>query len=173
MYKKYLCKFKYRQWYDKEADIWFVYWFFPYRNSLIQAPYFLYHYITPYTRASTYIIGVVFGYVLFRTQGMKIKMNRPLLTFGWITCTILVYLVFMGFYTFQLEHHEFNRMEHSIFLSLSRSAWTISMVWIVWVCVNGYGGEIKNVHFYWLCIMNFILISQESLTRSYPATSSE
>lgn len=111
-------------------------------NDLVGDPFFLKHYITPHTRAPTYILGVLFGYFLYRTKGTKIKLSRSTLIFGWLTSTALVLSVFTGFYVFQLENYPYNRIEQSIFLALARSGWTVSMIWIVWICIQGYGGKI-------------------------------
>lgn len=39
-----------------------------------------------------------------------------------------------------MEDHDYNRLESSIYLAVSRSAWTLGIGWMVWACINGYGG---------------------------------
>lgn len=115
----------------------------PITNQLFETKYFQQHYITPHTRASPYIIGVLFGYFLFILKEKKIKINFCVNIIGWIIATFLMVVSVIGCYTFQLENHDYNRLEASLFLSCSRSAWTFGLVWIIWSCVNGYGGFIN------------------------------
>lgn len=51
----------------------------------------------------------------------------------------------VGCHAFHEESHNFNRLEASVYLSCSRSAWTFGIVWMVWACINGYGGPINFV----------------------------
>lgn len=85
-------------------------------------------------------MGIGLGYALYKTKEKKIKMSRPFLIFGWLVTTSIVLAYFWGCHLFQMEYHKYRRLEQSFFLSLSRSGWTLSMAWIVWVCVHGYGG---------------------------------
>lgn len=63
--------------------------------------------------------------------------------FQFFFCQILLLLFlclyFIGCLVFFQEDHEYNKLESSLFLATSRSAWTLGVVWLVWACINGYG----------------------------------
>ncbi|XP_044271288.1 nose resistant to fluoxetine protein 6-like [Tribolium madens] len=116
----------------------------PITNQLFETKYFQQHYITPHTRAPPYILGVLYGFYLFTLKEKKIKMNFFTILSGWLVAATLMTVSVVGNYSFQMENHDFNRLEASLFLSCSRSAWTFGVIWIIWSCVNGYGGIIND-----------------------------
>lgn len=117
----------------------------PITNQLFETKYFQNHYITPHTRASPYILGLGLGYAFFKCGSTKIKMSTTVNIIGWVLAGILMFTTVIGCRSFQLENHDFNRLEASLFLSSSRSAWTLGIIWIVWSCRNGYGGIINQI----------------------------
>ncbi|XP_071057342.1 nose resistant to fluoxetine protein 6-like [Onthophagus taurus] len=112
-------------------------------NTLLVEDYFTKHYVVPHIRASTYILGIGLGAIFHFTRDKKIKMNAVTVTVGWMWCFILIITTTIGNHFFQLEDHEYNRLEASSFISLSRSGWTFGVMWIVWACKHGYGGPIN------------------------------
>ncbi|XP_015840383.2 nose resistant to fluoxetine protein 6 isoform X1 [Tribolium castaneum] len=116
----------------------------PITNQLFETKYFQQHYIAPHTRAPPYILGVLFGYCLFTLKDRKTKMNFFTNLSGWFLATIFMSVSVVGSYSFQMENHDYNQLEASLFLSCSRSAWTFGLIWIIWTCVNGYGGLIND-----------------------------
>ncbi|XP_066252625.1 nose resistant to fluoxetine protein 6-like [Euwallacea similis] len=117
----------------------------PVTNQLFETKYFQFHYIAPHVRASTYIIGLGFGYVLHRRPHEGVKIGKMWAVAGWIACIIAILASLVGCHIFFLEDHEYNQLESSLFLAISRSSWTLGIAWIVWACVNGYGGLINDI----------------------------
>lgn len=120
--------------------------------------YFQYHYIAPHVRASPYIIGLGFGYLVYRQRNQRVVISKSVVALGWLVCifsmlaslmgwflflseifVVLLRLYFIGCLVFFQEDHEYNQLESSLFLAISRSAWTVGIVWLVWACINGYG----------------------------------
>lgn len=126
---------------------------FYFSNSLFSTKYFQYHYITPHTRASTYIIGLVLGYVIHKTRNIKVEMSYLTVILGWILCVVVMLASLVGCHSFHAEESVYNRFESSIFLSFSRSAWTFGVVWVVWACIKGHGGKRITT----LIVVNFVL----------------
>lgn len=58
----------------------------------------------------------------------------------------LLCLYFIGCLVFFQEDHEYNKLESSLFLATSRSAWTLGIVWLVWACINGYGCKLSSIY---------------------------
>ncbi|KAK9730277.1 Amiloride-sensitive sodium channel [Popillia japonica] len=138
-------------------------------NELLHTDYFAYHYIAPHVRSSTYILGIVLGGLLHKTKDIKFKLHPVTVTAGWmwslslIAVTILgnhsfqlenhtagwmwslslIAVTILGNHSFQLENHDYNRFEESFYLAMSRSSWTVGLMWIVWACKHGYGGAVN------------------------------
>lgn len=68
-------------------------------------------------------------------------MSKSTLFCGWCASTALALSFYIGAYVFQLENYPYNRLEQSIYLTFARSGWILSMIWIIWVCSQGYGGK--------------------------------
>lgn len=111
--------------------------------TLLKTEYFQNHYITPHTRGTTYILGLGFGYILHLTKNERVFMSKPTVVIGWFLCSVMLIVPVVGSHVFQDEAHPYNRFESSIFLSCSRSAWCFGVGWLIWACVNGYGGLFK------------------------------
>jgi hypothetical protein len=109
-------------------------------NQLFSTKYFQHHYIAPHTRAATYIIGLGLGYSIHKTRGKKIPISYPFVVTLWTISVATMLAALVGCHAFHKENHEYNRLEASVFHSCSRSAWTFGIVWMVWACINGYGG---------------------------------
>ncbi|KAJ8973784.1 hypothetical protein NQ317_009440 [Molorchus minor] len=115
----------------------------PITPLLLQTKYFQKHYIVPHARASPYILGLLFGYALFKTRGKRIPINFFVNILGWsITGFVLVSVVVVSHY-FHTENYKYNRLFSSLFLSCSRSLWTLGVMWIIFSCVNGSGGKMR------------------------------
>ncbi|XP_066146785.1 nose resistant to fluoxetine protein 6-like [Euwallacea fornicatus] len=117
----------------------------PVTNQLFGTKYFQFHYIAPHVRASTYIIGLGLGYILHRRPREGVKIRKIWAAAGWIASIIAILASLIGCHIFFLEDHVYNQLESSLFLAISRSTWTLGIAWIVWACVNGYGGLINDI----------------------------
>lgn len=111
------------------------------RRQLLQTDYFAHHYIAPHVRASTYILGIILGGILHRTKNKKVDLHPVTATVGWLWSFALMGSTILGNHIFQLEDHEYDRLETSFYLSMSRSSWTVGLMWVIWACKYGYGGE--------------------------------
>ncbi|KAJ3643262.1 hypothetical protein Zmor_025986 [Zophobas morio] len=116
----------------------------PITNQLFETKYFQRHYIAPHARASPYIMGLGFGYCVYSLKGRKVKMSTFMNLSGWITSGALMVASVVGCHSFQEENHDYNRLEASVFLSCSRSAWTVGVMWMIWACIHGYGGIVNE-----------------------------
>lgn len=96
--------------------------------------------MAPHIRAAPYIIGIAFGYIIFRTKGSRIKINSWANVLLWIVSATLMLASMFGCHVFYLDSHEYNRLESSIYLTFSRTGWTLGLMWIMWSCINGQGG---------------------------------
>uniref|UniRef100_T1J952 Nose resistant-to-fluoxetine protein N-terminal domain-containing protein n=1 Tax=Strigamia maritima TaxID=126957 RepID=T1J952_STRMM len=98
-------------------------------------------YERPYCRIAPYIIGMICGYLLHRNK-CELKLNKIVVSVGWLIAVVLSSVVMFGTY-----HSEMNQGEQSLYLALSRSAWSVALVWMIFAFCNGYGGMITTFCF--------------------------
>ncbi|CAH0555457.1 unnamed protein product [Brassicogethes aeneus] len=120
-------------------------------SRVLVTDYFKYYYTQPHVRISPYIIGIVFGYFLFKTKEKNIKISKTACISLWMLALSVMGTTIISSRILQLENHEYNPYESASYLAFSRSAWTLCLVWVIWACKNGYGGiinDIMSAHFF-------------------------
>ncbi|VEN36436.1 unnamed protein product [Callosobruchus maculatus] len=117
----------------------------PITPRVMDLEYFHKHYIAPHTRASPYILGLLFGYSLHKTRSHPVRIGPVVAFVGWTFATFCVTSVVLIAHMFHLEDYVYNKMFSSLFLSCSRSVWTIGLMWIIFACVNNCGGVVNFI----------------------------
>ncbi|CAG7728552.1 unnamed protein product [Allacma fusca] len=101
-------------------------------------------YIKPWTRVQTYFVGMWLGYLLFKTRGKKIKLAPPVVMLGWVISTGIALAVLYGIAPWFDPLTPIPQAWKVIYASFHRVGWAISISWIIFACINGYGGYINN-----------------------------
>ncbi|XP_033763776.1 O-acyltransferase like protein-like [Pecten maximus] len=104
--------------------------------------YFNKYYIKPYCRMGPYIVGIMAGYILYRTKG-KYKIKPPVNVFIWIVITVVACLVTYGPY----EETMGNWMSvdvAALYNATHKSLWGVCVSWVIFACVTGNGGFINT-----------------------------
>ncbi|EDW81843.2 uncharacterized protein Dwil_GK25443 [Drosophila willistoni] len=89
------------------------------------------------TRASPYLIGVLFGYFLHVNRGKTFKLNRPTVWLGWIISLALFFTCIFALYDVSIS---MPIVDEAFFLTLGRMAWPLGLCWVIFACMQGYGG---------------------------------
>ncbi|XP_038210029.1 nose resistant to fluoxetine protein 6-like [Zerene cesonia] len=108
------------------------------------ANFFQDFYLNTATRASPFVMGILFGYVLKQRRGKRIEipMVSKYAIALWITAfASMAYCVFAIYETVQIPY-EFSWFD-AILNSVMRGLWGTSICWMVLACVHGYGGPIN------------------------------
>ncbi|KAK2153094.1 hypothetical protein LSH36_307g01001 [Paralvinella palmiformis] len=102
--------------------------------------YFTDIYIAPWTRSGSYFVGIILGYILYKSSS-KPKMNKIGVVFGWL---ISVLGIFAAVY---LNHYieVWPVSAKIIYMSTHRVILAAAVGWIVFACSTGYGGIINSV----------------------------
>ncbi len=114
-------------------------------NPSVTAHYQDLIYIKPWGRNAPYLVGLVFGYVIYkqiRFQFSRIK-NIVLYLAVWIASGVILVSTLYGLY-FNFHGHVMTRAEHVIYITLSRFSWGVGLALLVFACHNGYGGLINK-----------------------------
>ncbi|GFG32287.1 hypothetical protein Cfor_02684, partial [Coptotermes formosanus] len=97
-------------------------------------------YTRTYARAGPYFIGIALGYLLHTLKNKHISISMVWVALGWLVSLCSCAAVVFGGVVFYSDNHEYNAFESSMYAGLHRSAWALSVAWIVFACVTGYGG---------------------------------
>lgn len=96
-------------------------------------------YDKPWTRLGPYLVGMMVGWVLYKTD-CKIKMSKVMVVVGWILSLGCLTALVYGLYDTELHP-----IVAAAYSSLSHSAWALSLSWIVIACCTGYGGYVEKL----------------------------
>ncbi|CAG4949231.1 unnamed protein product [Colias eurytheme] len=106
--------------------------------------YYTYYYVNILTRSPPFFVGMIVGYFLRVYRNKEFKMSAVLSA---IVTIIAIGLTFVVLYLNFLK--SLSDWDHEVFGNLidsfTRSVWCASLGWIIFVCVNGYGGPINYI----------------------------
>ncbi|XP_054007203.1 nose resistant to fluoxetine protein 6-like [Hylaeus anthracinus] len=126
------------------ASSWFTTFFVAYTNDYvarIQEPFALFDelYDKPWLRAGPYFVGIITGYILFRTN-CKLKLPLIAQTIGWLLSTGVMFLVVYGLYPGNLTV-----ATSSTYAALGHTAWALGVSFIVIQCCTGSARMIDSL----------------------------
>ncbi|CAG7726227.1 unnamed protein product, partial [Allacma fusca] len=98
-----------------------------------------------------YLVGIVVGYLLYLGKvNPKLFKGLPkaVVIIGWTLSTVFALAIIYGamFYFDPKNTHETLHSAHAaIYAGFHRVVWSICIGWIVFACVNGYGGWANKI----------------------------
>ena len=101
-------------------------------------------YIKPWARAQTYVVGIWLGYIMFRLRGKKVKLSKLQVAGGWLACTAIAAAILFGIPSWFDPLNEVPVVPGVIYASFHRFGWGLSICWIIFACVYGYGGYVDR-----------------------------
>ncbi|XP_049288164.1 nose resistant to fluoxetine protein 6-like [Anopheles funestus] len=105
----------------------------------------VYTYYPTHTRAGAWLVGVIYGYVLQRTKKHYVQLSRWFVALGWTLAGAAMLAILLGDHPIQQPDYDtLPQAVDAIYESLSRVSWATAVGWIVFACVNGYGGPIND-----------------------------
>ncbi|KAH8295942.1 hypothetical protein KR018_006478, partial [Drosophila ironensis] len=87
------------------------------------------------TRASPYLIGLLFGYFLHLNRGREFKLPLLAVLLGWLLGLALLFTCMFSTYGVT----SLPIVEEASYLTLTRIAWPLGLCWVVFACMHGYG----------------------------------
>ncbi|KAL5012135.1 hypothetical protein ScPMuIL_010686 [Solemya velum] len=100
------------------------------------------YYFKPWCRIGPYVIGVLAGYLLYRTQ-CRLKIHWALNILGWCTAIGSGMAVVYGLYD-AVNGHPLNNDTSAFFNVVHRNVWAIGVAWVIVACATGNGGFINT-----------------------------
>ncbi|XP_033213203.1 nose resistant to fluoxetine protein 6-like isoform X2 [Belonocnema kinseyi] len=98
-------------------------------------------YIMAYARGGSWLVGVMFGYIIVTKRS---EFDKKTIYIGWICSLASLTFCTFGVRTFQQKDYVYNTIWEAVFGSLSRPLWAASVGWIILACVFGYGGPVNT-----------------------------
>ncbi|KAL4703979.1 hypothetical protein ACJJTC_000365 [Scirpophaga incertulas] len=96
-------------------------------------------YDKPWTRLGPYLVGMLTGWILFKTN-LKIRMSRVAVGAGWASCCALLLFLIFGLYRANLS-----TAAAATYSALSHSLWAACVGWIILACSTGHGGWVRSI----------------------------
>ncbi|KAF5290871.1 hypothetical protein FQR65_LT11510 [Abscondita terminalis] len=95
-----------------------------------------------YTRASTWLIGLILGHLLYESRIKEIELRKSVVISFWLVCSITISACLFG--GNNLISGEYNKLVNSLHMALVRPSWGIAVSWIIFACANGYAGPVNT-----------------------------
>ena len=107
-----------------------------------------------YNRSGPYVVGLLLGYFIYKNSDINRKKGRKIpiyiLICGWLisTITALALVYGLGNYyqvdlscIFEKDKQCFPTAGAVLYAAFARTAWSVVVGWVIFVCHTGYGGE--------------------------------
>ncbi|KAI8040175.1 hypothetical protein M5D96_007605 [Drosophila gunungcola] len=98
-------------------------------------------YFATHTHATPWLIGFLFGYFLHLNKGKKFQLNWIAVWAGWILCLAMIFTsIYAPYPAAQKGAPALTTLENSFYYTLTRLGWSMALCWVVFACMQGYGG---------------------------------
>ncbi|KAH8347531.1 hypothetical protein KR059_012045, partial [Drosophila kikkawai] len=98
-------------------------------------------YFATHTHATPWLIGFLFGYFLHLNRNKKFQLSRVSVWSGWILCLAMIFTsIFALFWDEKWSASPLSTLAESFYYTLTRLAWPVALCWVVFACMQGYGG---------------------------------
>ncbi|XP_050082851.1 nose resistant to fluoxetine protein 6-like [Anopheles aquasalis] len=104
-----------------------------------------YTYYPTHTRMGAWLVGLGYGYALQRTRKYRVRLAAWLVGAGWFAAATTMLVILLSAYPLhQPGYEQLPVVADATYEALNRVAWATAIGWIIFACVNGYGGAIDR-----------------------------
>ncbi|XP_017091603.2 nose resistant to fluoxetine protein 6 [Drosophila bipectinata] len=98
-------------------------------------------YFATHTHAAPWLIGFLFGYFLHLNRGRKFQLSKVAVWSGWVLCLALIFTSIFALYPAgKWDAEPLPLVADASYYTLTRIAWPLTLCWVVFACMQGYGG---------------------------------
>ncbi|KAH8337651.1 hypothetical protein KR074_002768 [Drosophila pseudoananassae] len=98
-------------------------------------------YFATHTHAAPWLIGFLFGYFLHLNRGRKFQLSKLAVWSGWVLCLAMIFTSIFALYPAgKWDAEPLPLLADASYYTLTRIAWPLTLCWIVFACMQGYGG---------------------------------
>ncbi|KAK7095326.1 nose resistant to fluoxetine protein 6-like [Littorina saxatilis] len=112
-------------------------------NASSQGNFFSDYYIKPYNRMGAYVVGMLAGSFLYRTD-CKLRINKFLNLFIWGVTTACALAVLYGL-SDASNGHPITLPVSALYNALNRQVWGACVAWVIVACCTGNGGFVNTI----------------------------
>lgn len=100
-----------------------------------------------HTRMGAWLVGVIVGFVFYQTKHRRVVMSKAVVVVGWAVSLIAMLVIIFGDYPFQQpdSYMDISIVWDALYESTNRVVWAGCLGWIVFACINGYGGFVNTL----------------------------
>ncbi|CAB3260981.1 unnamed protein product [Arctia plantaginis] len=101
-----------------------------------------YYYVNTLARAPPFVLGMIYGYMLYLNKKRTVKIPRINVILFWLlSLAALAFCFFIHYVIVQFDHETLTL--DSFLNAYMRSIWAIALGWVIFACVKGYGGPVN------------------------------
>ncbi|KAH8280767.1 hypothetical protein KR054_010700, partial [Drosophila jambulina] len=98
-------------------------------------------YAATHTHAAPWLVGTLFGYFMHLIRGKQLRLNWLAVWSGWLLCLAMIFTSLFAMFPYaKLLGPSPTVLEGALFYTLTRIGWPLALCWVVFACVQGYGG---------------------------------
>ncbi|XP_021707319.1 nose resistant to fluoxetine protein 6 isoform X1 [Aedes aegypti] len=103
-------------------------------------------YYPTHIRMGAWLIGVMLGYIMHLTKHRIVRLSKVVCISGWLISLSIMLAILLGDYPLQQPdtYADHPVVVDAIYEATNRIVWAGCLAWIVFACVNGYGGPINT-----------------------------
>jgi hypothetical protein len=94
-------------------------------------------------RAVPYLVGMALGYIL--SKKVQVPLKKAAVWVGWFLCTAICLSIIFVILIPYAKGYEYDRLGAAFYAGFHRLGWSLGIAWVIWACVNGYGGTQTSV----------------------------
>ncbi|KAL5284199.1 hypothetical protein ACFFRR_006463, partial [Megaselia abdita] len=103
------------------------------------------YYKYTHTRYSIWLIGMSFGFLLYKSKDEDVKIPWFVQALGWfVTAGIIFGVTISAFYSSSNNRGSDRPFEGATYESFSKIGWGVMLSWVVFSCYHGYGGVVNS-----------------------------
>lgn len=98
-------------------------------------------YFATHTHATPWLTGFLFGYSLHLNRGKKFQLSKVVAWSGWILCLAMIFTSIFALYPYaKWTGPDLSTFAEASYYTLTRVGWCMALCWVIFACMNGYGG---------------------------------
>ncbi|XP_017766098.1 PREDICTED: nose resistant to fluoxetine protein 6-like [Eufriesea mexicana] len=115
-----------------------------YKDNTDVANVYIHIYTRVYSRYGSYIIGLALGYFLYKNRSRVLKIRRIYLVLGWLVAAVSGIFIFVCPRWMYFDDYSYDKLEASFYAGFHRQIFALSVSWLIFCCVHGYGGFVSQ-----------------------------
>ncbi|KAH8268344.1 hypothetical protein KR026_005458, partial [Drosophila bipectinata] len=98
-------------------------------------------YYDTHTHAAPWLIGFLFGYFLHLNRDKKFQLNWMMVGLGWILSLSMIFTSIFALYPeAKWDTPPISTLAEAFYHTLTRIGWPLALCWVIFACIQGYGG---------------------------------